>query len=133
MVAAIAGCSGMLGPSVPFQKGKNFTSARTAVLSCAPNGPKGGKNAVVGSYVAGVLLGGLIVGPVVVASTEDSIRTSGAMSAVDRCLADLGYARRELTEHEVRVLNATSGEQRRLLLDHYVAGGSVETFEGVGV
>jgi len=128
----LAGCSGNPGLSVPHQPGANFSAARAAVLSCSPHGPKGGENALVGSYIAGVLLGGLVLGPAVVYSTRDDIRASGAVSAVDRCLGDLGYTRRELTEEEIRVLNTTSGERRRLLLDHLVVGGSVETFGGVG-
>jgi len=129
----LAGCTSIPGPSVPYQSGKSFTAARAAVLTCVPDGPNGGTNAVVGSYVVGVLLGGIIIGPAVVYSVQDDIRASGELSAVDRCLEELGYARRELTGEELRVLNASSGERRRLLLDHLVGGGEVATFGGAGV
>ena len=110
-----------------------MAAAKAAVVNCAPHARKGGNTAVVGSYAAGVVLGGLILGPLVVYSDQDDIRDSGEASAVDRCLADLGYTRRNLTPKEIRVLNLTYGARRTVLLDHLVAGGSLEAYSGTGV
>jgi len=110
-----------------------MAAAKAAVAECSPHAQKGGNTAVIGSYAAGVVLGGIIVGPLVVYSDQDDIRDSGEAAAVDRCLADLGYTRRNLTAEEIRVLNLTHGARRKVLLDHLVAGGTLETYGGTGV
>lgn len=125
---ALGACGPLPGPSVPAQAGQNLHSARQAVYACAPYAPQGGKNAVVGSYVGGVLLGGLVVGPIIVASNEDNIRANGEANAVDRCLAKSGFKRRDLTPQEVQALNSRTPSERQLLLDHLVSGGSLATF-----
>ena len=124
----LAGCSDLPGPSVPAQNGATLDSARVALRACAPDGPQGGNNAVVGSYIGGVVLGGLIVGPLIVVANEDNIRSHGEANAVDRCLSERGFERRDLTEQEVRLLNASTPRQRLLLLDHLIAGGTLATF-----
>lgn len=131
-VAILAGCAGTPGPSVPFQQGHSIAAAKAAVISCSPRAKQGGNTAVVSSYVGGIVFAG-ILGPLIVYPVQDDIRDSGEASAVDRCLSDLGYERRVLTAEEVRVLNLTYGERRRVLLDHLVAGGSIEPNAGTGV
>jgi hypothetical protein len=121
-------CGDLPGPSVPMQSGSNLDAARAAVTACAPVAPKGGQNAVVGSYVGGVLFGGLLLGPIIVASNEDNIRINGEANAVDRCLAKQGYVRRDLTAEEVAVLNRSGAEGRRNLLNHLVGGGTLQTY-----
>jgi len=74
-----------------------------------------------------------VLGPLIVYPVQDDIRDGGEASAVDRCLADIGYERRELTAEEIRVLNLTYGEHRRVLLDQLVAGGSIASISGTGV
>jgi hypothetical protein len=128
LLMCLAACGGNLpGPSVPTQSGKNLDMANAAVASCAQFAPRGGKNAVVGNYVGGVLLLGIIIGPIIVASNEDDIRANGEADAVDKCLAKQGYMRRDLTPAEVSTLNASSPSERRRILDHLVGGGSLET------
>ncbi|KIC19704.1 hypothetical protein GC1_00295 [Leisingera sp. ANG1] len=128
-VLGLSACAKTPVPSVPAQPGKSISEAHEAVRQCAPVAPKGGKNAVTGSYVAGVLLGGLIIGPVIVASNEDHIRANGARRAVDKCLEAQGYTRREMTPEEAAFLNALYGYQRQIFLDHLVAGGTLEGFK----
>lgn len=124
----LTACSDLPGPSVPSQPGANLASARQAVYACAHKAPGGGQNAVVGSYVGGVLFGGILLGPIVVASNEDNIRAHGEAGAVDRCLNRRGFERRDLTGAEVQALNRSVGDQRQRLLDHLVGGGALETF-----
>ncbi|NRB18377.1 MAG: hypothetical protein HRU33_12620 [Rhodobacteraceae bacterium] len=131
-LAVLAGCAGTPGPSVPFQQGHSIAEAKAAIITCSPRARSGGNTAVVGSYLGWIIFAG-ILGPLIVYPAQDDIRDSGEASAVDRCLADLGYARRELTPEEVRVLNLTHGEQRRVLLDHLVDGSSLDTYGGAGV
>ena len=133
VVLGLSACSGVPGPSVPEQPGESLASARAAVMACAADAPGGGTNAVVGSYVGGVLLGGVIIGPIVVYSAEDSIRASGEVTAVDRCLAKRGFQRRDLTEPEIRLLERSSPGQRRVILDHLIGGGTLETLPMVAV
>ncbi|MES2816814.1 MAG: hypothetical protein V4720_18065, partial [Pseudomonadota bacterium] len=106
LVLALAGCGSYPGPSVPMQSGKTIEQANAAIRACAPYAPQGGKNALVGNYVGSVLLAGIIIGPIVVASNEDPIRAQGEANAVDRCLAKEGFKRRDLTQEEVSALNA---------------------------
>ena len=126
-VALLAGCASP-GPSVPEQEGKNLAAARAAVQSCARFAPDAGQNALVTSYVAGFLFGGILLGPIVVASTADSIRESGEASGVDACLAEMGFRRRDLTTAEIAALEAADRPERRAILDHLIGGGSLETF-----
>lgn len=124
---ALSACAQYPGPSVPLQPGQNSTNARAAVQTCSAYARQGGRDALAGGYVAGVLLGGIVVGPVVVAANQRGIRADGEAQAVDQCLGELGYVRRDLTPRELHALN-TAGVNRRALLDHLVAGGTVETF-----
>lgn len=124
----LCGCGGLPGPSVPMQQGKTLELANAAIRACAQFAPRGGQNAIVGGYVTGVLLGGVIVGPIIVASNAENIRAQGEATAVDRCLANSGFIRRDLTPAEVSALNSSGPEQRRRLLDHLVGGGTLETF-----
>ena len=124
----LAACSSLPGPSVPMQQGKTLALANAAINACAPFAPRGGDNSVVGSYVTGILLVGVIIGPIVVASNETSIRANGEASAVDGCLAKQGFKRRDLTPAEVVALNSKDIGQRKQLLDHLVNGGTLANF-----
>ena len=128
LLMCLAACGDRPGPSVPMQEGNSLETANAAIRACAPFAPKGGKDAVASNYVAGVFLAGVIIGPIVVASNEDTIRANGEANAVDRCLAKEGFTRRDLTQAEVSALNARGVSQRRVLLDHLVKGGTLETF-----
>ena len=130
-VLLLAGCVTQPGPSVPFREGANLIAARDAVRSCSGVAPKGGRNVVTGSYVAGVILGGLVLGPVYVASNEENIRAHGEAQAVDRCLADRGFVRRNLSEAEVQALRGRDPYSRQNLLNHLIGGGSLETSPNV--
>ncbi len=130
LAMCIAACGELPGPSVPMQSGQTLEAANSAIRACAPNAPQGGKNAVVGNYVAGVLLAGIIIGPIVVASNEDTIRAQGEANAVDKCLAQRGFQRRDLTAAEVTALNRRGPNARRDLLNHLVRGGTLENFPG---
>ena len=121
----------MPGPSVPMQPGSSLQQARAAVQSCAPEAPAGGQSAVVGNYVGGVLWGGIVLGPLIVAANEDDIRAHGEANAVDRCLAKKGFTRRDLTQAEIAALENSTASGRLVLLDHLVGGGTLETFRGV--
>lgn len=111
---------------MPYQPGQNLDSARAAFQACAPSAPHSGRNAVVGGYAGGFVLGGL-VGVVIVAANEQDIRTNGEYNGIDRCLSRRGFERRELTAAELQQLNASSPEQRRVLLDQLVGGGLQQT------
>lgn len=124
----LTSCGSLPGPSVAMQQGKTLALANAAIHACAPYAPSGGKNAVVGSYVTGVLLVGIIVGPIIVSSNENNIRANGEASAVDRCLAKQGFKRRDLTPAEVSALNSRDIGQRQRLLDHLVNGGTLASF-----
>lgn len=126
--ALLAGCAPASAPSVPQQPGMSFMQAREDVRGCSVYAPKGGKDALIGSYVTGILLAGFIVGPVAVASSEGMIRDGGERRAVDRCLGELGYERRELTPQEISALNSSRGYDRQRLLNYLVAGGTLDTF-----
>ncbi|MEP3346559.1 MAG: hypothetical protein ABJN34_16020 [Litoreibacter sp.] len=124
----LSACSAAKKPAVPSQSGMNLAAARQAYSSCVPNAPRGGQNAVVGSYVAGVVLGGVLIGPIIVASNERNIRYNGEAGGVDRCLRKQGYKRRVLTDAEINTINSSSPTTRRHLLDHLVAGGTLTNF-----
>lgn len=119
------------GPSVPSRSGESLHDARLAVENCAHLAEGGGRSRVAGNYVGGILLGGLILGPIVVASNEGVIRARGEAAAVDRCLAEQGFVRRDLTPQEVGALNRSTPQGRRALLDHLVGGGTLADFGGV--
>lgn len=129
-VLVLTGCVGLPGPSVPFKPGMNLTAARSAVRSCEHFAPNGGTNALTGSYFAGALLGGLVLGPAIVASNHGNIRANGEANAVDKCLAEHGYIRRDLTPNEIRALDAAGRNRRGPLLDHLIGGGTLATFSG---
>jgi hypothetical protein len=124
--ALIAGCSQTYGPSVPSQPGKSFFAARDAYQKCLPTARATGQNTMTSSYIMSVLLGGLVLGPVIVASNQDGIRYSGEAGGLDKCLADAGYVRRDLTPQEIKILNNSFGERRMLLLDQLVAGETID-------
>lgn len=123
----LTACASLPGPSVPMQQGQTLDRANAAIRACAPVAPRGGRNAVVGSYVTGVVLGGLVVGPILVASSESNIRANGEANAVDRCLAKQGFTRRDLTAAEMAALNSSGQSERRRILNHLVNGGTLET------
>lgn len=123
----LAGCAETYGPSLPAQPGKSFLAARNAVQTCLPEAPQAGRQAVVAGYIAGAVLGGVILGPVVVANQQENIRYSGEASGVDQCLARAGYTRRDLTPEEMTALNQSYGSDRLRLLDHLVAGGTLDS------
>lgn len=127
----LAACGDLPGPSVPTQPGHNLQSARNAVNACAPHAPGGGTSAVVGGYVTSVILAGIIIGPIVVASNEDTIHANGEANAVDHCLAKKGFTRRDLTDAEMAALNRSTPSGRIALLDHLVGGGTLDSFRGV--
>ncbi|MEX0320000.1 MAG: hypothetical protein AB3N21_18740 [Ruegeria sp.] len=121
-------CGRLPGPSIPMQSGHNLHSARAAVQACSAHADRGGKSAVVGGYVSSIILAGVIVGPIVVASNQRSIRAHGEVDGVDRCLSKRGFERRDLTSNEVARLSNSTPEQRERILDHLVGGGNIDTF-----
>lgn len=128
-VAVVAGCAEAPGPSVPFQSGKTLDDAKAAFETCAPQGPVGARQNLTTSYWFSPLWGGIIIGPLTIAATAEQIRENGARNAVDKCLMDQGYSRRELTAEEVKLLNQSDAYGRELFLEHLVAGGSLVAFE----
>ena len=122
-VMFLTACASLPGPSVPMQQGQTLDRANAAIRACAPVAPRGGQNAVVGGYVTGVLLGGLVLGPILVASSESNIRAN----AVDTCLAKQGFTRRDLTAAEMAALNSSGQSERRRILNHLVSGGTLES------
>ncbi len=114
-------------PSIPSKPGESFLSAKNAVRACSFHAPQGGKDAVGLNYVGGLMINGLS-GVVGTAMNEDRIRARGEVSAVDRCLRENGFDRRELSEAEEAALNRSGAAERTALLDHLVGGGTLETF-----
>lgn len=128
-IATVAGCAAPTpGPSVPFQPGSNLQSARAAFDACLGLAERSGNNTVAGHYVGSVFWGGLVVGPVIVASNSEALRYGGEVAGMDRCLDRQGYARRDLTPQEIRALNAADVATRRAMLDHLIGGGTLQTF-----
>ncbi len=127
-VVSLAACSGYQGPSVPSQQGMNLYDAQTAVETCAVEAPRGGHGAVVGSYVFGILFFGVLVGTVGAAANQENTRLQGEADAVDKCLKELGYERRDLTAEEYAALKKLPDYQRKKLLSHFVSGGTLDTF-----
>jgi hypothetical protein len=91
-----------------MKAGSNMETARRAVQMCSRMGPQGGRNALTGSYIAGVVFGGLVLGPVIVATNARAIQDDGARAAVDKCLNENGFQRRELSFEEVSAQSAGS-------------------------
>jgi hypothetical protein len=104
--------------------------ARAAVDTCAVYAPRGGRNRVTTMYVTNIVLWGIVPGAVGTAIAEPGIRDRGEAAAVDRCLKDRGFSRRDLTSAEMNALDAADGSTRAKLLDHLVMGGQLETFTG---
>ncbi|MBT8155271.1 hypothetical protein KMP13_15630 [Epibacterium ulvae] len=125
----LAACAEAPGPSVPFQAGKSLDDAKAAFELCAPQGPIGARQNLTASYWFSPLWGGIIVGPLTIAATAEHIRENGARNAVDKCLVDQGYTRRELTADEIKFLNQSDAYVRELFLEHLVAGGNLVAFE----
>lgn len=128
-IASVAACSSYHGPSVPTQPGMSFWDARSAVEACSIEAPRGGQGAVVGSYVFGILFFGVLVGAVGAAASEENTRKQGEADAVDKCLEEMGYQRRDLTAPEYAALREMPDYQRKQLLSHFVSGGTLETFQ----
>lgn len=128
-VAAVAGCAAQVpGPSVPFRAGANLDAARGAFDACTGAAAKSGQSTLAGHYVGSVLWGGVIVGPIVVASNAPNLRYNGEVSGMDRCLEQRGFVRRDLTPQEIRALESADRATRRAMLDHLVGGGTLESF-----
>jgi hypothetical protein len=127
-VLGLTACTDYAGPAVPFKQGQNLAAARAAVQTCSQYAPRGGNGSVVGSYAAGVVFGGIVLGPIVVASNQKQIRSNGEARAVDRCLAERGFVRRNLTPGEITALRRLNNEQRERFLDHLIGGGSLGSF-----
>ena len=68
-------------------------------------------------------LGGVIVGPIIVASNSQAIRYNAEVSGVDRCLENRGFMRRDLTEKELNALNRADQPARRTILNHLIDRG----------
>ncbi len=125
----LAACAEAPGPSVPFQSGKTLGDAKAAFEVCAPQGPVGARQNLTTSYWFSPIWGGIIIGPLTIAATADQIRENGARNAVDKCLTEQGYSRRELSVDEIKFLNQSDAYARELFLEHLVAGGSLVGFE----
>ncbi len=124
----LSACASSPGPSIPMKPGHNMDHARRSVQSCAVRAERGGIAAVTGGYITGIFLGGWLLGPAVVGINQDNIRETGETDAVDRCLAEAGFARRDLTDGEVFWLNESVGDDRLKKLNHLVGGGTVDTY-----
>ncbi|MGP6089435.1 hypothetical protein [Antarctobacter jejuensis] len=125
----VAGCAANVrGPSVPFQAGSNLDSARAAFASCTGQARKAGQTSLTGHYVGSVLWGGLVLGPIVVASNAPALRYGGEINGMDQCLQKRGFVRRDLTPAELRALEGADRATRRMILDHLVGGGTMDTF-----
>jgi hypothetical protein len=128
-IAAVAGCASRPpGPSVPLQRGASLHSARAAFDACLGPAHRSGDNTLAGHYIGSVLWGGLVVGPVIVASNSEALRYSGEVSGMDSCLARQGYTRRDLTPQEIAALNGADIATRHALLDHLIGGGTLQSF-----
>ncbi|WP_170763958.1 hypothetical protein [Ruegeria lacuscaerulensis] len=133
-VLAVSACAVKpLNGSIPTQQGHTLASARNAVLDCTGEADEGGNSAVIGGYTTNVLLFGIILGPLVTVPMQDELRTQGEYDQVDRCLAERGFERRELTGNESAWLNNASKHERVRRLDHLVGGGTVESYSFANV
>lgn len=128
-LAALTACGGP-GPSVPFAAGQNMEVARAAVDTCAVFAPRGGRNRVLTTYITSMVFTGIIPGAVGTAINEPQIREYGEAAAVDKCLKDRGFTRRDLNDAEIAALDTADPTTRSRLLDHFVMGGTLATFSG---
>lgn len=124
----LTACASTPGPSIPMKPGHSMSFARRAVQSCTAQAQGGGIAAVTGGYVTGIILGGLILGPTIVGLNQDNIRETGETDAVDRCLEEHGFERRNLSDGELFWLDESVGEERERRMDHLVGGGSMNTY-----
>lgn len=129
-VAALLGaCAAQTpGPSVPFRAGATLEGARAAFSSCRDDAVQSGNATLTGHYLGSVLWGGVVVGPIIVASNAPALRYNGEVSGMDRCMETQGFVRRDLTAAEVRALNAADRATRLQMLDHLVSGGTLANF-----
>lgn len=126
-IVLVAGCATKVpGPSIPLQSGSNLSDARRAFKSCISQAEKSGQSTLTGHYVGSVLWGGVVLGPIIVASNSPAIRYNAEVSGMDRCLEKRGFARRDLTQQEVRFLNQADQLSRRTILNHLIGGGSLD-------
>ena len=132
LMATSACTTNPLDMSVPTQAGHNLHSARTAVESCAREADIGGNSAVIGNYATAIILSSPLVGTIIGYNTQDAVRAQGEIDQVDRCLAEQGFERRNLTEGERFWLRNTYGQERSKRLDHLVGGGTIETYTASG-
>lgn len=126
---AVSACSVHKPRAVPMQPGKSVQEARDDLSSCARRAPEAGRKAVVANYAASPIWGGLVLGPLVIAAREKEVRKNGERRAVDRCLEQRGYQRRELTPEEEEFLNRGDTHQREFFLQHLMEGGTLESFK----
>ncbi|MFP3383599.1 hypothetical protein [Tritonibacter scottomollicae] len=126
----VAGCAVEPGPSVPTKTGSSVFEARQSLAFCAPQGPKGGKAAVTSSYIASMIFLGILPGAIAAASGEEHTRRHGAIDAVDDCLSEQGFERRELTAQEAVAIKQRDRYARDQLLTHLVNGGALATYDG---
>ena len=129
-LAALTACGGP-GPSVPFAAGQNMEVARAAVDTCAVFAPRGGQRRVAVTYISSMIFTGIIPGAIGTAINEPTIRQYGEAAAVDRCLKDRGFTRRNLTKAEMSALDTADPNTRAKLLDHLVMGGQLQNFTGL--
>jgi hypothetical protein len=103
-------------------------AARAAFQSCLGPAEQTGNATMAGHYMGSVLWGGVVVGPIFVASNSDALRYNGEVSGMDRCMEKNGFVRRDLTAQEMRALEGADPMTRRAMLDHLVSGGSLDQF-----
>lgn len=128
MAVSVAGCAARTpGPSVPLRAGSDLDTARAAFQSCLGPAAQSGQTTLAGHYVGSVLWGGVVVGPIFVASNADALRYNGEVSGMDRCMNKNGFVRRDLTPQEMRALEGADPATRQAILNHLVAGGTLDT------
>ncbi len=125
---SIAGCAQPPGPSIPQNENASLAEAKAALKTCSSYANSGGNAAVVANYAAGAAFGGVVVGPIIVASNHHNIRRRGEAGAVDNCLERYGFTRRELSEGELHMLNRLGPYGREKFLGHLIGGGTLETY-----
>jgi len=126
----LAGCAVEPGPSVPTKAGSNVFEARQSLAFCAPQGPKGARAAVTSSYIASMIFLGVLPGAIAAASGEEHTRRNGAINAVDDCLTEQGFERRELTAQEAVAIKQRDRYARERLLNHLINGGTLASYDG---
>lgn len=125
---ALTACSGpnWPGPSVPSQQGANLQMARMEFNACVPDAHRAGQNAVAGSYIAGILILGVLPGVIGGTLSEDVSRTGGEYRGIDNCLAKRGFLRRDLTPAEYQALQGKPRYERERILNHLIGGGRLD-------